>query len=131
MVATMGLVGLRPAPEKVADVTSPPYDVIKKGSELEKLLAARESSLYHVILGAEPQAAFERMRASGALVPDDEPAYYVYEQRWGDKQRTGVFVAAEVTPYSARQIIRHEKTFDDKVKGRIALAKATGHTFGP
>jgi uncharacterized protein (DUF1015 family) len=131
MVATMGLVGLRPAPEKIAEVTSPPYDVVKKGSELEKLLAARSDSLFHVILGSEPAAAFERMRASGALVPDEEAAYYVYEQRWGDHQRTGVFVAAEVTPYSARQIIRHEKTFDDKVKGRVALAKATGHTFGP
>jgi uncharacterized protein (DUF1015 family) len=30
-----------------------------------------------------------------------------------------------------RQVIRHEKTFDEKVKGRIALARATGHTVGP
>jgi uncharacterized protein (DUF1015 family) len=55
----------------------------------------------------------------------------VYEQRWGDKSRTGVFFAGEVTPYEQGQIIRHEKTFDEKVKGRIALREATGHTFGP
>jgi len=136
MVATIGLVGFRPAPERVALVTAPPYDVIKRGSELEKLLAARPDSIYHVTLGPQPVEAFHRLRASGALVPDDEPAYYVYEQTWNAsdgarEQRTGVLVAAEVTPYSARQIIRHEKTFDDKVQGRIALARATGHTFGP
>jgi uncharacterized protein (DUF1015 family) len=131
MVATIGLTGLRPAPEQVSLVTAPPYDVIKKGSRLEALLAARSQSLYHVTLGEKPADAFERLRAEGALVPDDEPAYYVYEQRWGAEARTGVFVAAAVTPYAEKQVIRHEKTFDDKVAGRIALARATGHTFGP
>jgi uncharacterized protein (DUF1015 family) len=136
MVATVGLVGLRPAPSLVHRVTSPPYDVIKPGSALWKLLEAEPLSLFHIILGSEPAAAFERLRGAGALVPDDEPAYYVYEQRYlgpdgREETRLGVFVAAEVTPYEARQVIRHEKTFDDKVKGRIALARATGHTFGP
>ncbi|AKF05302.1 DUF1015 family protein [Sandaracinus amylolyticus] len=131
MVATIGLTGLRPAPEQVALVTAPPYDVIKKGSELEALLAARSQSLYHVTLGERPAEAFARLRSEAALIADDEPAYYVYEQRFGAESRTGVFVAAEVTPYAAKQIIRHEKTFDDKVKGRIALARATDHTFGP
>jgi uncharacterized protein (DUF1015 family) len=136
MVATIGLVGVRPAPERVALVTAPPYDVIKKGSELERLLAARSDSIYHVTVGPQPAESFERLRAERALVADDEPAYYVYEQTWSGsggarERRTGVLVAAEVTPYAARQIIRHEKTFDDKVQGRIALARATGHTFGP
>jgi uncharacterized protein (DUF1015 family) len=131
MVATIGLVGLRPDPSKVAEVTAPPYDVIKKGSALEALLFARPESLAHVTVGDRPGEAFERLRASGALIPDDEPSYYVYEQSWRGEQRTGVFVAAEVTAYAEKQVIRHEKTFDDKVKGRVALARTTGHTFGP
>ncbi len=136
MVATTGLVGYRPAPALVTRVTSPPYDVIKPGSELWARLSAEPLSLFHIILGSEPAAAFERLKGDGALVPDDAPAYYVYEQRYTgpegrDETRLGVFVAAEVTPYEAKQVIRHEKTFDDKVKGRIALARATGHTFGP
>ncbi len=135
MVATTGLVGFRPDPARVALVTSPPYDVIKKGSALEALLAKREDSLFHVILGDDPKGAFDGMIARGAMVADETPAYYVYEQRWagagGEHSRTGVFVAAEVTPYERRQVIRHEKTFDDKVRGRIALARATAHTFGP
>ncbi|HJK93076.1 MAG TPA: DUF1015 family protein [Polyangiaceae bacterium LLY-WYZ-15_(1-7)] len=131
MVAIAGLVGLRPAPEHVARVVSPPYDVIKPGSPLEARLEAEPASAFHVILGADPAAAIARLRDQGFLAPDDEPAYYVYEQRWADGSRTGVFLAVEVSDYAERQIIRHEKTFDEKVKGRIALAKQTGFNTGP
>jgi len=131
MVATIGLTGLRPDPARVPRIASPPYDVIKPDTPLEKLLAEEPSSLFHIILGDQPAAARDRMVADGLLVEDDEPAYYVYEQTWPEGRRTGVFVAAEVSPYDAKQIIRHEKTFDDKVKGRIALRRATGLHIGP
>ncbi len=131
MVATIGLTGLRPNPSRVSRIASPPYDVIKPGTPLEKWLAGEPSSLYHISLGAEPAAARDRLLAEGSLVEDDEPSYYVYEQTWPDGRRTGVFAAAEVSPYGARQIIRHEKTFDDKVKGRIEMRRATGLHVGP
>ena len=131
MVSTSGLVGLRPHPDHVARVTSPPYDVIKPGTPLERRLASEPASLFHVILGPEPAAALERLRKEGFVVEDHEPAYYVYEQRFDGGVRTGVMVAGEVSDYSEKKIIRHEKTFDAKVKGRIALARATDHTFGP
>lgn len=135
MVATIGLVGLRPTPEHAARVTSPPYDVIKPKTDLEQRLSAEPASLFHVILGDEPEAALGRLRERGFLTEDSEPAYYVYEQVWqsedGPASRTGVFLAAQVTPYEEHQIIRHEKTFDAKVKGRVALRTATEHSFGP
>ncbi len=131
MVATQGLIGLRPNPTFVARVTSPPYDVIKPGTPLEAHLSGEEHSLFHVILGEQPKSALDKLVTSGALVHDDEPAYYVYEQTWQGESRTGVFTAAQVTPYEAHQIIRHEKTFDEKVKGRIRLARETAHTMGP
>jgi uncharacterized protein (DUF1015 family) len=131
MVATIGLTGLRPDPARASDIASPPYDVIKPGTPLEKLLSEQASSLFHIILGGEPAAARDRIVADGVLVEDDEPAYYVYEQTWDGGQRTGVFAAAEVSPYDAKEIIRHEKTFDDKVKGRIAMRRATGLHIGP
>ncbi|MFW6197500.1 MAG: DUF1015 family protein [Myxococcota bacterium] len=131
MVATVGLRGLRPAEEHVARVTAPPYDVIKPGSTLEARLQKDPSSLFHVTLGDQPKGALERLRGEGLLVEDDEPAYYVYEQRWNGESRTGVMLAAEVTPYEDHQIIRHEKTFDHKVKGRIALREAIGLSVGP
>jgi uncharacterized protein (DUF1015 family) len=131
MVATFGLVGLRPAPAHVAAVASPPYDVIKAGTPLDALLAAEARALDHVILGDRPAHALARLRDGGFLVADEEPSYYVYEQRWGDETRTGVLVAGEVSDYAKKQVIRHEKTFDDKVVGRIALKKAIGHYIGP
>lgn len=123
--------GLRPSPPSVAHVTSPPYDVIKPGTELERRLQKEPRSLYHVILGDDPAGALARLRSEEHVVPDEEPAYYVYQQSWDGQTRTGVFLAGEVSPYEEKNIIRHEKTFDSKVKGRIALANATDHTFGP
>lgn len=132
MVATEGLIGLRPRPEHAGSLTSPPYDVIKEGSPLAQRLAANRDSLYHVILGDHPAEALDSLVDRGVLVTDDEPSYYVYEQRWGaGESRTGVLVAAAVTDYAEGEIIRHEKTFDAKVKGRLALAQATKHTIGP
>jgi len=131
MVATIGLTGLRPDPTRVSRIASPPYDVIKPGTALEKLLEREPSSLYHIILGPKPAAARDRLLADGSLIEDAEPAYYVYEQTWKEGRRTGVFAAAEVSPYEAKQIIRHEKTFDAKVKGRIAMRRATGLHIGP
>lgn len=131
MVATIGLTGLRPDPSRVSSIASPPYDVIKPGTALEKLLEGEPSSLFHIILGPEPVTARDRLLANGSLLEDPEPAYYVYEQIWEEGQRTGVFAAAEVSQYEAKQVIRHEKTFDDKVKGRIAMRRATGLHIGP
>ena len=131
MVATIGLTGLRPDPARVSKIASPPYDVIKPGTRLEAHLAAERDSLFHIILGDRPAEARDRLVADGALIEDDEPAYYVYEQTWAGGRRTGVFVAAEVSPYQAKQVIRHEKTFDDKVKGRLAMRRATGLHIGP
>ena len=131
MVATIGLTGLRPDPARVSKIAAPPYDVIKPGTPLEKLLKNTASSLYHISLGDQPAAARDRMVADGSLIEDDEPAYYVYEQTWPEGRRTGVLVAAEVTPYADKQVIRHEKTFDSKVKGRMAMRRATGLHIGP
>ena len=131
MVATIGLTGLRPDPARVSKIASPPYDVIKPGTPLERFLASERDSLFHIILGDEPVEARDRMVADGALVEDQEPTYYVYEQAWSEGRRTGVFVAAEVSPYDAKQVIRHEKTFDDKVRGRLAMRRATGLHIGP
>ncbi|TVR45095.1 MAG: DUF1015 family protein [Planctomycetota bacterium] len=131
MTAITGLVGLRPTPAAAAEVAAPPYDVIKPGSRLESLLAARPASLTHVTLGADPKAALDQLVADGRLIEDTEPAYYAYRQQWSGGSRLGFFAAVEVSDYSAGQVIRHEKVFDAKVQGRIELAKKTGVTMEP
>jgi uncharacterized protein (DUF1015 family) len=131
MPAIAGLTGLRVVPERAADVTVPPYDVIKEGSPLSRLLIGRPDSLYHVTLGDDPVGALRRLQDRGALIRDDEPCFYVYEQRWQDQVRRGVFAAVETAPYASGRVRRHEKTFDDKVRGRLELTRRTGLTLEP
>jgi len=131
MIEIIGLTGLRPTREKIKYFTCPPYDVIKPGTKLETILSANPDSLYHITLGSNPVGALTKFISEGTLQKDDEPCFYVYEQVYDNQMRTGVLVAAEVSEYTAGKIIRHEKTFAAKVKGRLALRAKTGYTFEP
>lgn len=131
MAAIQGLHGLRPAPETAARLVTPPYDVIKEGSPLEAFLSKNPTSFFHVTLGPKPVDALTLLQKQRVLVADDEPCFYVYEQTWNGGARLGFFAAVEVSEYSAGQVIRHEKTFDEKVKGRLAVTKETGYTLEP
>ncbi len=131
MAEIIGLSGLRPSVEFANQLTAPPYDVIKPGSGLEANLSQNPNSLFHVTLGPKPKETLEKFIRGKILISDSEPAYYLYEQKYSGGSRTGVFAAVKVDSYENKNVIRHEKTFDDKVKGRIALAQATGYTLGP
>ncbi len=131
MVQTKGLSGLRPVKEYIAEITCPPYDVIKPGTILQEFLHENNDSLYHITLGKDPLSALNRLINLGRLQEDNEPSYYVYEQEYDCQKRVGVLAAVEVSAYSKGEIIRHEKTFDDKVKGRLELRAKTGYTFEP
>lgn len=131
MANISGLHGLRPSAQSAERLSTPPYDVIKEGSPLEALLQKNPQSFFHVTLGPNPAEMLKRLQDEGVLIPDAEPCFYVYEQTWKDGLRLGFFGAVEVSPYAEGQVIRHEKTFDEKVKGRIAVTRATGFTLEP
>lgn len=126
-----GLKGYCPNERYISEVTSPPYDVIKPGSPLENLLKQKENALYHILLGSEPVATLQKFLNQGVFTECTEPSHFVYKQEWEGGSRLGVLSAIGVEDYSTGQIIRHEKTFDDKVKGRLALARQTGLTLEP
>jgi uncharacterized protein (DUF1015 family) len=126
-----GLRGLRPLRETVAQVTCPPYDVIKKGSKLEHHLQKNDKSLFHITLGDHPKETLERFISEAVLIRDGEPAVYVYEQRCGDKIRRGFLTGVRVSEYETGDIVRHEKIFDEKVEKRMWLTRETGYTFEP
>lgn len=131
MANIQGLHGLRPAPEAAARLVTPPYDVIKEGSPLEALLSKNPTSFFHVTLGPTPVEALAQLQRQRVLVPDAEPCFYVYEQTWVGGSRLGFFAAVEVSDYAEGNVIRHEKTFDEKVKGRLAVTRETGYTLEP
>ena len=132
--------GVRYDPVRVsglADVTSPPYDVIGPGT-LDKLLAASPYNVVRLILPAitlDSRAAgivaAGRLRSwleSGVLVPDAEPALYVYEQSGpGFTQRGLIGLVGVGTP----GILPHEGVMPGIVSGRRELMMATQANLEP
>jgi uncharacterized protein (DUF1015 family) len=131
MAEIAGLQGLRASKEKAEALATPPYDVIKEGSPLENLLSSNPDSFFHVTLGPDAAGALKNLTAKGVLIADAEPCFYVYEQKWNGGERLGFFAAVAVSAYAEGNIVRHEKTFDEKVKGRLKVTNETGYTLEP
>ena len=121
----------------LANVTSPPYDVIGPGT-LEELLAASPYNVVRLILPAieldahtAGSVAAARLRAwlsSGVLGADDGPAVYVYEQSGpGFTQRGLIGLVGVGDP----GILPHEAVMPAIVTGRRELMMATHANLEP
>lgn len=132
--------GVRYDPVRVsglADVTSPPYDVIGPGT-LDALLAASPYNVVRLILpaiqldahaaGAVAAERLESWLSAGVLAPDPEPALYVYEQSGpGFTQRGLIGLVGVGTP----GILPHEGVMPAIVSGRRELMMATRANLEP
>jgi uncharacterized protein (DUF1015 family) len=138
--------GLRYAPDRVsglAEVTSPPYDVIAHDTETH-LLAADPHNVVRLILphhqGSNPGDAcagaadmLREWQEAGILVPDPEPALYVYEQSrpGGDAIQRGLIGALRLAPLNGGPVLPHEDVAPVAVTGRRRLMEATGSNLEP
>jgi uncharacterized protein (DUF1015 family) len=130
--------GVRYAPERVsglAEVTSPPYDVIFRDSE-DQLMAADPHNVVRLILPRpDYQHAAKTLHAwldEGVLVTDPEPALYVYEQSSaGAVIQRGVIGALRLVPPEAGIVLPHENVSPGPVAGRLALMEATQANLEP
>jgi uncharacterized protein (DUF1015 family) len=133
----------------LANVTSPPYDVIGPGT-LERLLAASPYNVVRLILpggtlgdsvdaagapevdqhtaGEVAAARLHDWLASGALAVDDAPALYVYEQRGADWLQRGLIGLVAV---GTAAVLPHEGVMPGPVAGRRELMKSTQSNFEP
>jgi uncharacterized protein (DUF1015 family) len=126
----------------LANVTSPPYDVIGPGS-LERLLAASPYNVVRLILPtgapggaasgevAPGEVAAGRLRdwlADGALAADDSPALYVYEQRAADWVQRGLIGLVAV---GTDAVHPHEGVMAGPVAGRRELMEKTRSNLEP
>jgi len=132
--------GVRYDPDRVselADVTSPPYDVIGPGT-LDRLLAASPYNVVRLILPAieldahaAGEVAADRLGSwlsAGVLAPDPEPALYVYEQSGpGFIQRGLIGLVGVGNP----GILPHEGVMPSLVTGRRELMMATRANLEP
>jgi uncharacterized protein (DUF1015 family) len=156
--------GVRYDPDRVsgiANVTSPPYDVIGSGT-LDELLAAEPHNIVRLILpgfgldaGADAAApasaeafspagpagpgtanarAATRLHdwlASGVLSPDPEPALYIYEQRGAGWLQRGLIGLVAVGTPDSAGVLPHEGVMPGPVTGRRQLMMATRANLEP
>jgi uncharacterized protein (DUF1015 family) len=139
----------------IANVTSPPYDVIGPGT-VERLLESEPHNVVRLILpGARspqsphgPETSQLAARdlygwlASGVLVRDPEPALYAYEQSvpanggntpgsgWEVVQR-GLIGALRLVPAGSPSVLPHEDVMPGPVEGRRELMETTQANLEP
>ena len=156
--------GVRYASDRVsgiANVTSPPYDVIGPGT-VERLLESEPHNVVRLILpgagspqsphgpGTSQLAAHDLYGwlASGVLVRDPEPALYAYEQSvpadGGDTPGTGdpgggrwevvqrgLIGALRLVPAGSPSVLPHEDVMPGPVEGRRELMEAAQANLEP
>lgn len=151
--------GVRYDPDRVSDlanVTSPPYDVIGSGT-LDELLAAEPHNIVRVILPGHPglglgapepgsgpgvpeavaavsAPAASRLAdwlASGVLAPDPEPALYIHEQAGPGWLQRGMIGLVGVGSPDSAGILPHEGVMPGPVTGRRQLMLATRANLEP
>gem|GEM_PF-168183 len=137
--------GVRYVPGRVsalAEVTSPPYDVIAPGGE-SQLMAADPHNVVRLILprrspghaGSPYREAAELLRqwlAEGILAADPAPALYVYEQAaGGEVVQRGLIGALRLSPPGDGVVLPHEEVAPGPVAGRLALMEATEANLEP
>ena len=152
--------GVRYAPERVsgmAEVTSPPYDVLGAAAA-ERLRSADPHNVVRLTLPAdgdgdgdgkaEPDSRYgvaaqtlRKWIADGVLVPDPEASLYVYEERagedagswrgtWPGLQR-GLIGAIALASPAAGIVLPHEGVTPVVVADRRRLMEATGANLEP
>jgi uncharacterized protein (DUF1015 family) len=126
----------------LADVTSPPYDVIGPAT-VGMLLAADPHNVVRLILpqmDPEEPGGYRDVAgtlggwlADDVLVPDPEPALYVYEQRdrAGLVLQRGLIGAIRLSPPGAGVVLPHEDVMPGPVAGRRQLMEAAQANLEP
>jgi len=138
--------GLRPVPDRAADVVAPPYDVLSS-TEARARAAGRPWSFLHVskaeidlpestdphadVVYTTAAANLQRMLEAGVLARDPQPCYYVYRLRMGAHVQTGLVAAASVAAYDSNRIRKHEFTRPDKEDDRVRQILALNAQTGP
>lgn len=129
----------------LADVTSPPYDVID-AQQREKLL---RRSPFNVVAIDLPKAEadgrdaysvaadlFEAWQLQGAVVRDSQPAIWAHTQRYtgpDGQQRTrrGFFCRVRIEGYGPGRVRPHERTHPGPKEDRLRLMRATRANLSP
>lgn len=138
--------GLIPPARLVADLASPPYDVLDT-AEARTIIAAQPHSFLRVVRAEATMPAntdpyspevyqqagknFAQVQADGELVRETTPQIYLYRQVMGLHTQTGLTAVCHADDYSAGLIKKHEKTRPDKEDDRVRLNTALSAHIEP
>ncbi len=137
---------LRPAPGRAAEVLAPPYDVLSS-AEARTRAAGKPWSFLHIskpeidldpatdpydkTVYAKAAENLAKMVASGVLMRDAKPCYYVYRLTWRGHTQTGLAAAASLADYASNRIRKHELTTPVKEDDRVRQIEAVNAQTGP
>ena len=138
--------GLRPVPEKAADVAAPPYDVLNT-EEARRRAEGKPLSFLHISkpeidlpVGTNPFADdvyakgaenLAKLVSDGVLIRDEAPCYYVYQLKMGEHTQTGFVAVASIAAYDANRVRKHEFTRPEKEDDRVRQVDALNAQTGP
>ncbi|NOT62077.1 MAG: DUF1015 domain-containing protein [Acidobacteria bacterium] len=139
---------LRPLPERAADVSAVPYDVVNsteaaqlaEGNALSFLRVSRpeielpsDTDIYSDAVYAQATANFDRLMQAAPLTLEDEPTFYLYRLKMGEPTQTGLVACCSVDEYDNDVILKHERTTqykeDDRTRHILSLRAQTGPVF--
>ncbi|OPY12991.1 MAG: hypothetical protein A4E66_00955 [Syntrophus sp. PtaB.Bin001] len=137
---------LRPARSFAKDVASLPYDVLNR-DEARALVSGNAVSFLRVekseidVMPPDsevPEKIFEKARENldglirqGVMFQEEKPCFYIYRQRMGDHEQTGIVGCASVSEYESGKIKKHELTRADKELERTRHVDTVNAQTGP
>ena len=139
---------LRPPAARVAEVASPPYDVVSteearalaEGNPLSFLHVSRPeidlpegTDLHSDAVYGKAADNFEQLRRACPLEMEETPSVYLYRLMMGEHEQTGIAACCSVDEYDRDLIRKHERTRrdkeDDRTRHMLTLQAQTGPVF--
>lgn len=139
---------LRPPVDRVAEVASPPYDVVSteearalaRDNPLSFLHVSRPeidlpegTDLYSDAVYRKAADNFEKLATECPLTEEETPSVYIYRLIMNGHEQTGVVACCAVDEYDNNKIRKHERTRpdkeDDRTRHMLTLKSQTGPVF--
>jgi len=137
---------LRPKPELVTKVASPPYDVLNREEALQMAKDNPDSFLhigkseidleanidsYDKRVYQKARENLDKMVEEKIYIQDKKNKIYIYRQIMNGRSQTGLVVCTSIDDYLNGVIKKHENTRKDKEQDRINHVTTTDANTGP
>jgi len=135
--------GVRYAQSEISKLICPPYDIIS-AKEKTKLQKNSPYNMVRLELSdpsgtknkyANAAMLFNNWQADGALITDNKPSFYIYEQTFKDDGKThkrcGFFAALKAQDPQKGEVKPHEKTLSKPKADRLKLLRAVKANLSP